>query len=159
MPTGSNAESDGVPCEPGEHPDTQGTDSADVRTSYGAGKYLKTQAMTRKVTGTSVGRASTLPLCKIVELSRATKRVTNKERQTPCLLNITDVSLRQDWGTFLESHLFQYLVTLPTSTYRNHGEAMYYCFSHCHSQSPNYQQYTRNLCRKFVCGLACPSSR
>ena len=50
MPTGSNAESDGVPCEPGEHPDTQGTDSADVRTSYGAGKYLKTQAMTRKVT-------------------------------------------------------------------------------------------------------------
>ena len=59
MPTGTNAESDGVPCEPGEHPDTQGTDSADVRTSYGAGNCLKTQAMKRKVTGTSVVMAST----------------------------------------------------------------------------------------------------
>jgi hypothetical protein len=59
MPTGSNAESDCVPCEPGKHSDTQGADSADVRASYGVGKYLKTQSMTRKVTGTNVVMART----------------------------------------------------------------------------------------------------
>ena len=37
MPTGSNAESDCVPCEPGKHSDTQGAGSADVRASNGAG--------------------------------------------------------------------------------------------------------------------------
>jgi hypothetical protein len=48
MPTDRNAESDCMQCEPGKHSDTQGAGSADVRASYGAGKYLKTQAMTRK---------------------------------------------------------------------------------------------------------------
>ena len=59
MPTDRNAGSDCMQCEPGKHSDTQGAGSADVRASYGAGKYLKTQAMTRKVTGTSVVMAST----------------------------------------------------------------------------------------------------
>ena len=48
MPTDRNAEPDCMQCEPGKHSDTQGAGSADVRASYGAGKYLKTQAITRK---------------------------------------------------------------------------------------------------------------
>ena len=77
-------------------------------------------------------------------------------RRTPCLFNITDVSSCQDWGNFLSQHLFQCLVTLPTSNYRNHGEAMYYCFSHSHSQSPNYQQCTREATASTKCSRCVP---